>query len=72
MFISNFFYCPALKGVLCLPCVCKCVCVCVLVFPESCPTHNFVLHGEISKLFGTNDYHGKTICRVQEPWHYLA
>ena len=27
---------------------------------SSCPIHNFVLQGRISKLFGTNDYRNMT------------
>ena len=34
-------------------CVCVCMCVFVCVFPELCLTHNFLLLGGISKLFGT-------------------
>ena len=48
-------------------CVCVCMCVFVCVFPELCLTHNFLLLGGISKLFGTNNHHDKTICCVPEP-----
>ena len=39
------------------------VCVCSFVrlyVPESCPTHYFIVHCRIQKLFGTNDYQDKT------------
>ena len=44
-----------------LMCVCVCVCVCV---PDSYPTHNFIVHSGIWKLFGTNDHQDKTMCRA--------
>ena len=34
---------------------------CVL---KSCPTHNFIMHGGILKLFSKNDHHNKAMCRV--------
>ena len=30
-------------------------------------TISFVMHDEISKFFGTNDHHDKTMCHEQEP-----
>ena len=30
----------------------------------SCPAHNFVIHGMISKLSGLNNYDNKAMCRV--------
>ena len=40
-----------------------CVCVCLHI-PDSCPTHNFIVHGGIKKLFGTNDHQDKMMCHV--------
>ena len=41
--------------------VCVCVCMCFrLCVPESCLTNNFIMHGGIWKLFGTNDHQDKT------------
>ena len=33
-------------------------------FLKSCSTHNFIMHGRVCKLFGTNDHHDKTVCRI--------
>ena len=40
------------------------LCTC---FSETCSrtAHNFVLHGENRKIFDTNNYHDKAVCRVQ-------
>ena len=38
------------------------MCVCVFIL-QSCPGHDYDL-----KIFGTNDYHDKTMCHKQEPY----
>ena len=65
-FIYLLYFAPAVKwrkGIsyrVYLVHVCVCVCVCN---PDSCPTNNFIMHGRIYKLFGTNDHQDKT-CHV--------
>ena len=38
----------------------------VCAFKNLCPTHIFIIHGGIYKLFGRNDHLDKTICCVPE------
>ena len=43
-----------------------CVHVCLIV-PESCPAHNFILHGGGFENNLVQNFHDKTICCMQEP-----
>jgi len=50
--------------------------ICQSVFPSvstshSCPSHNFVIWSQISKIFHRNGHHIETTCRAQHLGRYL-